>query len=71
MDCHAIWTQQCSTHIPMSSEYGFSRLSWDLYEVVCSLTTSTCLLIKSHIMINFGCVLTSAKRNDISLDLVL
>jgi len=26
--------KKCSINIPMSSENGFSRLSWDLYEVV-------------------------------------
>jgi len=34
MDCHPIWIKECSSDILMNCEYGFSKLSWGLHEVV-------------------------------------
>jgi len=51
VDCHVIWTKECSNDIPTCNVYGLLRLSWG----------SMCSLISKCNYIKFDCVLTSAK----------
>ncbi len=62
MDYDAIWIKECSNDILMSCEYGFSRLSWGLHEVVFFMTL-VCSMTSRHIWINYSCVLTNVKNS--------